>query len=171
MLVIHAARFLVDCGFNRMTAAMMIALVGVVSSGFRIFWGSLSDHVGREKTFTLGAWCLAAAALCLFVLSDAHFPFPAYLFVLLFGAGWGVTAPTFMSVSADLFQGRSFGLIYGVTEAVIGLGSAIGPWLGGFIFDWKESYRLAFLVAAGLSALSSGVIWLAAPRKVRRPAR
>jgi len=171
MLVIHAARFLVDCGFSRMTAAMMIALVGVVSSGFRIFWGSLSDHVGREKTFTLGAWCLAAAALCLFMLSDARFPLPAYLFVLLFGAGWGATAPTFMSVSADLFQGRSFGLIYGVTEAVIGLGSAIGPWLAGFIFDWKESYRLAFLVAAGLSALSSGIVWLAAPRKVRSPGR
>lgn len=171
MLVIHAARFLVDCGFDRMTAAMMIALVGVVSSGFRIFWGSLSDRVGREKTFTLGAWCLAAAALCLFTLSDAQFPLPAYLFVLLFGAGWGATAPTFMSVSADLFQGRSFGLIYGVTEAVIGLGSAIGPWLAGYIFDWQESYRLAFLVAAGLSALSSGVVWLAAPRKVRSPGR
>ena len=171
MLVIHAARFLVDCGFNRMTAALMIALVGVVSSAFRIFWGWLSDRVGREKTFTLGAWCLAAAALCLFILRDAHFPLPAYLFVLLFGAGWGATAPTFMSVSADLFQGRSFGLIYGVTEAVIGLGSAIGPWLAGSIFDWKGSYRLAFLVAAGLSALSSGVVWLAAPRKVRGPGR
>jgi MFS family permease len=169
MLVIHAAQFLVDCGFHRMTAAMMIALVGVVSSGFRIFWGWLSDHVGRETTFTCGAWCLAAAALCLFILRDAQFPLPAYLFVLFFGAGWGATAPTFMSVSADLFQGRSFGLIYGFTEAVIGLGSAIGPWLAGVIFDWKESYRLAFLVAAGLSALSSGIVWLAAPRKVRSP--
>jgi MFS family permease len=125
----------------------------------------LSDHVGREKTFTLGAWCLAAAALCLFILNDARFPLPAYLFVLLFGAGWGATAPTFMSVSADLFQGKNFGLIYGVTEAVIGLGSAIGPWLAGYIFDWQESYRLAFLVAAGLSALSSGIVWLAPPEK------
>jgi len=171
MLVIHAARFLVDCGFTRMTAALMIALVGVVSSGFRIFWGALSDQVGREKTFTLGAWCLAAAALCLYGLRASNVPLPAYLFVLLFGAGWGATAPTFMSVSADLFQGRSFGLIYGVTEAVVGLGSAIGPWLAGFIFDWTESYRLAFLVAAGLSVLSSGIVWLAAPRKVRSPGR
>ncbi|HSB73647.1 MAG TPA: MFS transporter [Candidatus Methylomirabilis sp.] len=167
MLVIHAARFLVDCGFPRMTAAVMIALVGVISSGFRILWGWLSDRVGREKTFTAGAGCLAAAALCLVGLRDAQLPLPAYLFVLFFGAGWGATAPTFMSVSADLFQGRSFGLIYGVTEAVIGLGSAIGPWLGGFMFDWQQSYRPAFLVAAGLSALSSGVVWLAAPRKVR----
>jgi len=54
---------------------------------------------------------------------------------------------------------------------VIGLGSAIGPWLAGLIFDWEESYRLAFLVAAGLSALSSGIVWLAAPRKVRSPGR
>ncbi len=171
MLVIHVAQFLVDCGFTRLTAAMLIGLVGVVASGFRILWGSLSDAVGREKTFTAGAWCLAAAALCLFLLRDAHAPLPAYLFVLFFGAGWGVTAPTFMSVSADLFQGRNFGLIYGVTEAVIGLGSAIGPWLAGLIFDWNGSYRLAFLVAAGLSVLSSGIVWLAAPRKVRSPGR
>jgi len=171
MLVIHAAQFLVDCGFTRMTAALMIALVGVVSSGFRILWGWLSDQVGREITFTCGAGCLAAGALCLFSLHDAQFPLPAYLFVLFFGAGWGATAPTFMSVSADLFQGRNFGLIYGVTEAVIGLGSAIGPWLAGFMFDRTESYRPAFLVAMGLSALSAGAVWLAAPRKVRSPGR
>ena len=53
-----------------------------------------------------------------------------------------------MSVAADLFQGRSFGLIYGVNEAVLGVGSALGPWLGGFVFDVTGSYRIALLIAA-----------------------
>jgi predicted MFS family arabinose efflux permease len=74
-------------------------------------------------------------------------------------------------VAADLFQGKSFGLIYGINEAVIGLGSALGPWLGGFVFDRTGTYRIALLIAIGASLASCPFLWMAAPRKVRRPGK
>jgi MFS family permease len=92
----------------------------------------------------------------------------AYLFSLLLGVGWGCTAPMFISVAADLFQGKRFGLIYGILEGVIGAGCAFGAWFGGFIYDKTQSYQLAFLLCAVFALASSGVVWLSAPRKVRR---
>ena len=106
------------------------------------------------------------------VAGDAGGPrLTAYLFALFFGCGWGVMAPIYMSASADLFQGKSYGLLYGILEAVIGLGSALGPWLGGFVFDATGSYRTAFLIAIAACLLSCPFVWIAAPRKVRRVRR
>jgi MFS family permease len=167
VLLIHGMKLLVDRGFDKMGAAFLIALLGITSSGFKIFWGWMSDHKGREITFTAGAIIMALGTFCLAVV-DAGGPLKiAYLCIVLFGAGWGVTAPTYMSVSADLFQGRSFGLIYGVTEAVIGLGCAVGPWLGGYTYDRTGSYQTICWIAIAAALVSCPFAWLAAPRKVR----
>jgi MFS family permease len=82
--------------------------------------------------------------------------------------GWGATAPMFMSVAADLFKGKIFGLIYGFVEAGIRIAGALGAWVAGFIFDRYQSYKMAFSLAIIVLLLSCGFIWLAAPRKVRR---
>jgi MFS family permease len=171
VLLIHGVKLLIDRGFGKMDAAFMLALAGISSSVFKIFWGWLSDRIGREITFTLGALAMALGVFALLLLEGGAPLWYAYLFVLLFGCGWGVTATTFMSVAADLFQGKSFGLIYGINEAVIGLGSALGPWLGGFVFDRTGTYRIALLIAIGASLASCPFLWMAAPRKVRRPGK
>lgn len=79
--------------------------------------------------------------------------------------GWGVTAPMFMAVAADLFRGKVFGLIYGFVEAGIGIAGAFGAWVAGYIFDKTHSYQPAFVLTVVVFALSCFFIWLAAPRK------
>jgi MFS family permease len=168
IVLVHHVRFLVDHGVAPNTAAYVLAAIGVISSVFRIFWGWLSDRIGREATYTIGSifLCLGIGAL----LSVAHTGagWSVLGFLGLFGMGWGVTAPTFMSVSADLFHGRSYGLIYGVLEGTIGVGAALGSWLAGYMFDRTGSYQGAFAVAIAAIVLSCGFIWMVAPRKVRR---
>ncbi len=61
IILVHNVRFLVDQGIDKMTAALIFAMVGVVSSIFRIFWGWLSDRIGREITFTIGTTSGATA--------------------------------------------------------------------------------------------------------------
>jgi MFS family permease len=168
LMVTHSVRFLVDKGIERMAAAFYLALVGVVSLISRIFWGWLSDRIGREPTFTSGAIVLSLAACSLILINVTGIKNLAYLFSLLLGIGWGCTAPMFISVTADLFQGKRFGLIYGILEAVIGAGCAFGAWFGGFIYDKTQSYQPAFLLCAVFALASSIVVWLSAPRKVRR---
>ena len=148
-----------------MTAALIFALIGVISSAFRIFWGGLSDRIGREITFTLGMICgsLGLASLILLeVLGEKGFVYPFFIF---FGIGWGVSAPMFMAAAADLFKGRGFGLIYGIVEAGVGIGGAFGAWVGGFIFDRTQSYQGAFILGIAVMMVSCLFIWFAAPRR------
>jgi MFS family permease len=168
VVLTHAVGLLTGTGFDKMGAAFIVALLGISSTVFKIFWGWMSDRIGRETAFTMGAVSMAIGVLLLLCIEAGASAWLAYPFVVFFGCGWGVTSPIFMSVAADLFQGRSFGLIYGVNEGVLGIGSALGPWLGGFIFDATGTYRLALLIAAGTALASCPFIWMAAPRKVRR---
>jgi MFS family permease len=168
LMVTHSVRFLVDKGVDKMFAAFFLAYVGIVSLVFRVIWGWLSDRIGRETTFTIGAFFISLAAWCLLLINATGQTKLAYLFSLLLGMGWGVTAPMFISISADLFQGKRFGLIYGILEGVIGGGCAFGAWFGGFIFDVTRSYALAFLLCALFAIGSCVVVWFSAPRKVRR---
>jgi len=167
IIIVHQVRFLVDHGVDKMTAAFVLAMVGIISSIFRIFWGWLSDRIGRELTYTLGivCSCLGAGSLLLFEIYGSVFF--TYSFLVLFGMGWGAAAPVFMTVAADLFKGRIFGLIYGFVEAGIGVAGAIGAWIGGFIFDKTQSYQLAFIFVIVTLLLSCLFCWLAAPRKYR----
>jgi MFS family permease len=169
VLLVHEVRFLVDRGFGRMTAAYILSLIGAISIFSRIFWGWLSDRIGREKTVTAGNAFVAGAAIFLLLLNHPHSSrIYAYLFAVTFGIGWGVTAPMLMAMTADLFQGRRFGSIYGVVEAVVGAGSAVGAWLAGFIFDKTGSYDAAFFYTVIVSLVSCVFVWIAAPGKVRR---
>ena len=171
IVIVHSVRFLVDAGIDNMTAAFIFALSGIISSIFRIFWGWLSDGIGREKTYTLGMFCIIMGLCSLILLEILREKYFVYSFIAFFGAGWGVTAPMFMSIAADLFQGRSIGLIYGLLEGSIGIGGAFGSWVAGFIFDKTQSYQWAFVLATSVSIVSCIMVWVAAPRKVRQVGR
>ena len=71
----------------------------------------------------------------------------------LFGLVHGFTLGGF-STSNTVLIGRTFGLddigkVLGILEIGIFIGAAIGPLLGGLIFDVSNSYTLAFLIMAG----------------------
>jgi len=61
--------------------------------------------------------------------------------LLFFRIGWGVTAPMFMYVAADLFKGNAFCLIYGFVKGAIGIEEAFGTWVRRYIFDKTMSYQ------------------------------
>ncbi|MFQ5484604.1 MAG: MFS transporter [Desulfobacterales bacterium] len=167
IILVHNVKFLVDQGVAKMTAALLFAMVGVISSIFRIFWGWLSDRIGRELTYTIGIICACIGIGSLSFFESSGLRLFTFIYFIFFGIGWGVTAPMFMSVSADIFQGKIFGLIYGFVEAGIGIAAALGAWVAGFIFDRTLSYHIAFNLAIVVLLMSCFFIWYAAPRKVR----
>lgn len=166
IVLVHNVRFLVDKGIERSLASFAFAWVGIVSAVFRVFWGWLSDRIGRELSYTLGATCIALSALSLLICDPGKRVF-VYLFVLFFGMGWGATAPSFMAVAADLFRGQHFGAIYGFFESAMYLTSVVGVWLAGYISDVTGTYNFAFVLVIVSVMLSVVFLWLTAPRKYR----
>jgi MFS family permease len=164
IVLVHNVKFMTDTGIADMSAALVFAIAGIISSIFRIFWGWLSDHIGREITYTMGMICITLSVSSLLLLDSFQLPVFIYSFSLFFGIGWGVTAPMFMAVAADLFTGKNFGLVYGIIEAGIGLAGAFGAWIAGVIFDHTQSYKGAFILSIAFFILSSIIIWFAASR-------
>jgi len=167
IVIVHHVKYLVDLGVDKMWAASLFAGIGALSGGFRFFWGWFSDRLGREITFTLGGFCFSLGIVFLTLFQSMPSTGLLYLFALFFGAGWGSTAPMFMSISADLYKGKNFGLIYGMVEGTIGIGAAVGTWVAGYIFDQTQSYFWAFALSIFLNLISVLLVWFISPRKFR----
>ena len=167
-IIVHHVKYLTDLGVDRSWAASLFAGIGALSGGFRFFWGWFSDRRGREIAFTLGMICLTLGVLFLLLFETIRARPILYLFAAFFGSGWGVTAPLFMSISADLYKGRNFGWIYGTLEGVLGMGAALGAYVGGVIFDRTGNYFWAFILILIFNLVSIPLVWFVAPRKFRR---
>ena len=164
---VHQTRYLLDVGFPAEQAALALGLVGLLGIGGQIGLGHLSDRIGREWAWTLA--CLGFGLCYLLLLVLRAYPTDALLYLMvacqgLLGYG---TAPLYATISAELFQGRNFGAVFGVISTGGTLGAAAGPWVSGLLFDTQGDYILAFSLAAGLCVVSSLAVWRAAPRKVR----
>jgi nitrate/nitrite transporter NarK len=168
--LLHAISAMVDFGLQRHVAASYFGVLGISGAVGKIVFGYLSDVLGRERVNTLAGVFTAVGLGCLMSLAWVDGIMPL-LFAVSFGLGYGAAAPLFPSVSADIFLGRSFGLIFGVICIGGGLGGAIGPFTTGFLRDVAGSYMVPFTMFFISLFLSCLFIWLAGPRKVRRMVR
>jgi MFS family permease len=171
MIFVHQVVYLVDGGYDRMLAASIVGLIGFLSVGAKVFWGWAADTIGRELTYTLGCAAMMLAVGLLVLTRVVPFPGVLYLYAAVFAVGYGVSAPLWPLVTADLFAGRNFGTIFGFITIFNGVGNALGAWLGGYVYDLTGSYAMAFGVAVIGSAAGAGILWIVAPRKVRRVRR
>ncbi len=167
-IIVHHVKYLTDFGVDKMWAASLFAGIGALSSGFRFFWGWFSDWRGREIAFTLGMICFTLGILFLLLFETFRVTPILYLFAACFGSGWGATAPLFMSIAADLYKGRNFGWVYGTLEGVLGIGAALGAYVGGTVFDRTGSYFWGFILIIIFNLISIPLVWLVAPRKFRK---
>ena len=164
MIMAHQVRFLQDKGFSSAFSASIFALLGIM-----IFLGQLSaflsDWLGREKTHTLATSLSIGGLAALLGVNDASHVWLLYAFAVLFGYGGGLATPVTFAASADIFHGRHFGMVGGLLLGGMGVGSVLGPWLGGYLFDLFGSYKFAFALCMISLAFSSLFLWVAAPRK------
>jgi MFS family permease len=157
----HQVAHIVDLGFPTMTAVNVLGAVGLLSSMGRVLFGVLSDRIGRVGAASVS---YVSSGLGIFILLRLAPGSPVgwlYLYALLFGIAFGARGPIVSAMTADAFRGRHYGTIFGLIHLSNGLGAALGPWMGGALYDATGSYGLAFgvaLAAVGLACLS---LWVA----------
>jgi MFS family permease len=166
MLHVHQVVYLVDHGLAAMVAASVVSVVGLASIFGKTGGGWLSDRIEREIVFIAGISILVASALVLLALGAAPTRWGAYGYAVLLGVGYSVTASLIPAMMSDRFSGRHYGAIVGVGLIGSAVGSAIGPWLAGRLYDTTGSYTLAFLIAAGSGVITAAAAWRA--RALRR---
>jgi MFS family permease len=78
-----------------------------------------------------------------------------YVFAVIFGLSYGGLVTLLPVITAELFGVVSLGVILGGITFVGTIGEALGPPISGTIFDITESYWLAFLICAVISAAAA----------------
>jgi MFS family permease len=164
---VHQTRYLIDIGFPPKTAALALGLVPFMGIAGQIALGHLSDRLGREAGWTLGAGGFALCYVILLVMRDHPTPAMLYAMVVAQGLlGYGV-ASVFAAIPAEIFQGRRYATIFGALNTAAVSGGGFAPWVTGAIYDRTGSYTAGWWLAIGFCAVSIVCIWAAAPRKVR----
>lgn len=153
-LTVHQIAYMESVGVERAAAANVVGLAGLLTSGFFVALGWVSDRFGRATAYTIGAVGLFCAVGMLLVMRAANPPLILMLYALFFAMGEGARSSQTTALASDVFQRQGLGLINGIVGGLGGLGAALGPWLVGRLRDESGTYDGGLLVVVVMVALS-----------------
>ena len=156
---LHQLAFAVDAGFDKLYAASVLGLGALLSVGGTIVTGTLSDYIGRELSAVLAYAVSIVGVICALFITGPGDAWLLWIHACFFGLTWGARGPAITAKTADLFPGRNLGTILGVITVGTGIGSAVGAWGAGWIFDVSGSYRLAFLASIASYLVGCVAFW------------
>lgn len=159
IVMVHQVAHTVGAGFSKMAAASAFGAAGLLRSIGGIIGGGLSDRLGRGKAYAISAALSSAGLMALIWLPFVPDTSLLWIYVLLYGLGNGAGGTISASTEADVFHGDRFGSVLGLMHIGTGLGGAVGPWLGGYIFDSMRSYTYAFILVLLFTWVSCFCIW------------
>ena len=165
--LINQVDYAVDIGFTKTQAATAFSIVGGVSIFSKIFWGAVSDRIGRETTFTSIVGLAVLGIIFLIGVKSSSQVWTLFVYAGLFGLGYGAISSILPVILADTFGTKALGASYGLSVMGATFGGSVGPLFGGFVRDMTGSFRMAFATAVVFLVTSIVLVWITAPRKVR----
>lgn len=134
-------------GLSAVAAANAVSVIALFNAGGRLFWGSLSDRVGRVKVLFWMFGITALSLVALSLLTGSAVVFYASLAGIAFNFG-GFLA-VFPALTGDFFGLENVGANYGVVYQAYGVAALVGPLVEGLAGGLVPT----FLIAAGFAVL------------------
>lgn len=155
-LTTHIPAYLALCGQDPMLSAWTLSVIGGVSAVGSLVTGWLGGrypkHVILGSVYVLRSIMIAAY----FALPPT--PASTILFAVAMGLlWWPGLAPLTAGIIADVFGTRYLATLLGMAFVVHQVGSSLGTWGGGLIFDWTGSYDPAWQIGATIG-IAAGIV-------------
>ena len=163
--IFHTISYAMVCGISSIAAVSIYSLEGLAGLGGRIAFGLAGDRFGARRVLMAGLLVQAlAAGSFMFAQRLGEF----YAVAAVFGFAYGGVMPLYAVLARDYFGQQIMGTVLGAAAMVSSLGMAIGPWIGGWLFDRFGSYAPMYIYsfAIGLAAVA---IAFAFPPPLTRP--
>ncbi len=165
---VHMPSYLKDHGLTPGVATTALALIGLFNVFGTYVAGSLGGRV--PKKYLLSAiYALRSLAIVAFVLAPLT-PWSVYLFAAAMGFLWLSTVPLTNGIVADIFGVRYLSMLGGFVFLSHQVGSFLGVWLGGRLYDATGSYDVVWWIAVGLGLFAAVVNLPIRERAILRPA-
>ena len=163
---VHLPAYLVDQHLAASVGTTVLALVGLFNIFGTYTAGWLGGRMSKPRLLT-GLYLLRAVVIGLFLWLPVTTT-TAYLFGMAMGFLWLSTVPLTNGTVATLFGVRNLSMLGGIVFLFHQLGSFLGGWLGGVVYDRTGSYDLIWQVSILLSLLAAALNWPVRERPVAR---
>ncbi|WP_235913842.1 MFS transporter [Teichococcus coralli] len=142
----HLPAYLMLCGLPSGAGAMALAVIGLFNMIGSWACGWLGGRLPQQQV--LGwLYLLRGAAILLFFLAPKTSGV-VFIFAAAMGLMWLGTVPLTSALVATLFGVRHLGMLFGLCFLSHQLGSFVGSWSGGLVFNLTGSYALVWMATA-----------------------
>jgi MFS family permease len=149
---VHMPSYLKDHGLSPQVASYALALIGL----FNVFGTYAAGALGQKllkKNILAFIYFARAAAISLFLLAPLS-PWSVYVFAAVMGTLWLSTVPPTNAVVAQIFGVAHLSMLSGFVFFSHQVGSFMGVWLGGYLYDKTGSYDIVWYIAIALGVFA-----------------
>ena len=150
---VHMPSYLKDKGLSPQVAGYALALIGLFNVFGTYIAGALGQRIAKRKI--LATIYFSRAAVIAVFLAAPLSPASVYVFSALMGLLWLSTVPVTNAMVAQIFGIRHLSMLGGFIFFSHQVGSFMGVWLGGFLYDRTGSYNIVWYITIALGIFAA----------------
>ncbi|MDB5882017.1 MAG: putative transporter [Ramlibacter sp.] len=150
---VHMPSYLKDRGLSPQVASYALALIGLFNVFGTYIAGSLGQKLAKRKLLA-AIYLSRAIAIALFLWAPLT-PMSVYVFASVMGALWLSTVPLTSATVAQIFGIAHLSMLGGFVFLSHQVGSFMGVWLGGLLYDRTGSYNIVWYIAIALGVFAA----------------
>jgi MFS family permease len=150
---VHMPSYLKDHGLSPQVASYSLALIGLFNVFGTYAAGALGQRLAKKNILAF-IYFARSIAITLFLLAPLT-PTSVYIFSAVMGLLWLSTVPPTNAVVAQIFGVAHLSMLGGFVFFSHQIGSFMGVWLGGYLYDKTGSYDIVWYIAIALGVLAA----------------
>ena len=150
---VHMPSYLKDKGLSPQVAGYALALIGLFNVFGTYIAGSLGQRIAKKKILAT-IYLSRAVVISIFLMAPLS-PASVYIFSSVMGLLWLSTVPPTNAMVAQIFGIRHLSMLSGFVFFSHQIGSFMGVWLGGYLYDRTGSYDIVWYIAIGLGVMAA----------------
>ncbi|MBK0392679.1 MFS transporter [Ramlibacter algicola] len=150
---VHMPSYLKDKGLSPQVASYALALIGLFNVFGTYIAGTLGQKLAKRKILAF-IYFARAIAIAIFLWAPLS-PLSVYLFASVMGLLWLSTVPPTNATVAQIFGVAHLSMLGGFVFFSHQVGSFMGVWLGGFLYDRTGSYDIVWYIAIALGVFAA----------------
>ena len=164
---VHMPSYLRDKGLSPQVASYALALIGLFNVFGTYAAGALGQRLAKRKILAF-IYLARSVVIAVFLLAPLS-PASVYIFSSLMGLLWLSTVPVTNAAVAQIFGVSHLSMLSGFVFFSHQIGSFLGVWLGGVLYDRTGSYNIVWYITIALGVLAALVNLPVREAAIQRP--